>query len=52
MPAASHRQVVDRQYGTGRRKTATARVYISREPEKSPSTSARSMSSSAARPAA
>ena len=28
MPAASHRQVVDRQYGTGRRKTATARVYL------------------------
>ena len=28
MPAASHRQVVDRQYGTGRRKTATARVYM------------------------
>ena len=28
MPAVSHRQVVDRQYGTGRRKTATARVYL------------------------
>ena len=27
MPAASHRQA-DRQYGTGRRKTATARVYL------------------------
>jgi small subunit ribosomal protein S9 len=27
MPAASHRQA-DRQYGTGRRKTATARVYM------------------------
>ena len=27
MPA-THRQPVDRQYGTGRRKTATARVYM------------------------
>jgi small subunit ribosomal protein S9 len=27
MPA-THRQQVDRQYGTGRRKTATARVYL------------------------